>query len=50
MMLYITIWELGKAPRQIIANLPYNTGTKMLINWLKYIDKFDLLTLMFQKK
>ena len=48
--LHYPIWELGEAPRQIIANLPYNTGTKMLINWLKYIDKFDLLTLMFQKE
>ena len=44
------IWELGNAPRQIIANLPYNVGTKMLIIWLKNIQKFDLLTLMFQKE
>ena len=44
------IWELGEAPRQVIANLPYNVGTKMLINWLKHIQKFDLLTLMFQKE
>ena len=44
------IWKLGNAPRQIIANLPYNTGTKMLISWLKHINHFDLLTLMFQKE
>ena len=44
------IWKLGNAPRQVIANLPYNVGTKMLINWLRYIQNFDLLTLMFQKK
>ena len=44
------IWKLGNAPRQVIANLPYNVGTKMLINWLKYIQNFDLLTLMFQKE
>ena len=48
--LYYPIWELGDAPRQIIANLPYNVGTKMLVMWLKNIDKFDLLTLMFQKE
>lgn len=48
--LHYPIWELGKAPRQIIANLPYNVGTKMLIMWLKNIQKFDLLTLMFQKE
>jgi 16S rRNA (adenine1518-N6/adenine1519-N6)-dimethyltransferase len=44
------IWNLGNPPRQIIANLPYNTGTKMLILWLKYINHFDMITLMFQKE
>ena len=48
--LYYPIWELGKPPRQVIANLPYNVGTKMLIMLLKYIKNFDLLTLMFQKE
>ena len=48
--LHYPIWNLGKAPRQVIANLPYNVGTKMLITWLKYIQNFDLLTLMFQKE
>jgi 16S rRNA (adenine1518-N6/adenine1519-N6)-dimethyltransferase len=44
------IWNLGDPPRQVIANLPYNTGTKMLILWLKYINHFDIMTLMFQKE
>ena len=48
--LHYPIWELGDAPRQIIANLPYNVGTKMLVTLLKNIHKFDLLTLMFQKE
>ena len=48
--LHYPIWNLGEAPRQVIANLPYNVGTKMLISWLKYIQNFDLLTLMFQKE
>lgn len=48
--LYYPIWRLGEAPRQVISNLPYNVGTKMLITWLKYIHNFDLLTLMFQKE
>lgn len=48
--LHYPIWNLGKKPRQVIANLPYNVGTKMLITWLKYIQNFDLLTLMFQKE
>ncbi len=44
------IWELGSFPRQIIANLPYNSGTKMLTKWLKHINNFDSMTLMFQKE
>ena len=44
------IWELGDSPRQIIANLPYNVGTKMLINWLKHVRHFEKFTLMFQKE
>ena len=44
------IWNLGNPPRQVIANLPYNTGTKMLTLWLKYINHFDMMTLMFQKE
>lgn len=45
---------LGSAPRAIIANLPYNVGTEMLINWLDTIyhqpDAFRVLVLMFQKE
>ncbi len=48
--LHYPIWELGDSPRQVIANLPYNSGTKMLTSWLKHIQHFDLLTLMFQKE
>ena len=48
--LHYPIWELGDSPRQVIAKLPYNTGTKMLTTWLKHIQHFDLLTLMFQKE
>ena len=48
--LHYPIWELGTPPRQVIANLPYNTGTKMLTLWLKHIQHFDLVTLMFQKE
>ena len=44
------IWELGNSPRQVIANLPYNTGTKMFTEWLKRINCFESMTLMFQKE
>ena len=42
------------APRAIIANLPYNVGTEMLINWLHEISgqpsTYQFMTLMFQKE
>ncbi len=43
------------APRRIIANLPYNIGTQLLLNWLEQIhamaaSNYESLTLMFQKE
>lgn len=42
--------QLGSAPRSVIANLPYNVGTLLLTGWLKRINAFSSLTLMFQKE
>ncbi len=42
--------RLGDAPRHIVANLPYNVATPLLVGWLKRIDAFASLTLMFQKE
>jgi 16S rRNA (adenine1518-N6/adenine1519-N6)-dimethyltransferase len=42
--------DLGEAPRRIVANLPYNISTALLLRWLKRIDAFESLTLMFQKE
>lgn len=42
--------DLVAAPRAVIANLPYNVGTPLLIGWLKRIDAYRSLTLMFQKE
>ena len=36
------------APRAIIANLPYNVGTELLLGWLRRMDAYQSLTLMFQ--
>jgi len=44
------IWELGTAPRRIIANLPYNIATTLLIQWLPHASCFDSMTLMFQRE
>ncbi len=35
---------------QIIANLPYNIATRLLLGWLPRIAAFTSLTLMFQKE
>lgn len=40
----------GTAPRQIVANLPYNIATPLLIGWLATPEAFERLTLMFQKE
>lgn len=46
--------QLGDAPRRIVANLPYNIATPLLIGWLSSIAEesraFDSLTLMFQQE
>lgn len=41
---------LTEAPRRIIANLPYNVATPLLLGWLRQADAFESLTLMFQKE
>lgn len=35
---------------KVIANLPYNIGTALLIQWLSNLDRISSLTLMFQKE
>lgn len=44
------LWEMGNAPRRIIANLPYNIATSLLIQWLEHAPAFESLTLMFQRE
>jgi len=38
------------APRQVVANLPYNVGTPLLIGWLREAAQWERLTLMFQEE
>ncbi|SDE32579.1 16S rRNA (adenine(1518)-N(6)/adenine(1519)-N(6))-dimethyltransferase RsmA [Rhodospira trueperi] len=42
--------SLGERPRRVVANLPYNVSTGLLIQWLHTIQAFDVLVLMFQKE
>lgn len=46
--LTVDLSAMAPAPRAVISNLPYNVGTPLLIGWLKRIDDFRSLTLMFQ--
>lgn len=41
---------LGDAPRRIVANLPYNVGTKLLVGWLARPEAFESVTVMLQKE
>ena len=42
--------DLLPAPRVVIANLPYNVGTQLLLGWLRRMDAWRSLTLMFQEE
>jgi 16S rRNA (adenine1518-N6/adenine1519-N6)-dimethyltransferase len=37
-------------PRRIVANLPYNIATALLLRWLDRIGDYESLTLMFQRE
>jgi len=41
---------LGPAPRRIVANLPYNISTPLLVRWLRAADAITDMVLMFQKE
>lgn len=40
----------GDEPAMIIANLPYNVGTPLLVNWITATDWRGSMALMFQKE
>jgi 16S rRNA (adenine1518-N6/adenine1519-N6)-dimethyltransferase len=42
--------ELSDPPRKIVANLPYNIATPLLLRWLDRICEYESLTLMFQRE
>jgi 16S rRNA (adenine1518-N6/adenine1519-N6)-dimethyltransferase len=41
---------LAQPPRKIVANLPYNIATPLLIGWIDRIREYESLTLMFQRE
>jgi len=46
--LALDLATLVAAPRQIVANLPYNIGSPLLVGWLRQAASWERLTLMFQ--
>jgi 16S rRNA (adenine1518-N6/adenine1519-N6)-dimethyltransferase len=42
--------RLGSTPRRIVANLPYNIATPLIIKWLQQGAAFTSLTVMVQKE
>jgi 16S rRNA (adenine1518-N6/adenine1519-N6)-dimethyltransferase len=46
----VDLGAIGQAPRRIIANLPYNISTPLLIRWLSQITAFASITVMLQKE
>jgi 16S rRNA (adenine1518-N6/adenine1519-N6)-dimethyltransferase len=41
---------LAPPPRRIVANLPYNVATPLLVGWLRQAATFESMTLMFQRE
>ena len=41
---------LVPAPRVVVANLPYNVATPLLVGWLRQAAAWERLTLMFQSE
>lgn len=51
--LEVDMASLAEGPTAIVANLPYNVGTQLLVNWLSGPDWppfYKSLTLMFQRE
>lgn len=48
--LRLDLATLVPAPRVVVANLPYNIGSPLLVGWLRQAAAFERLTLMFQQE
>ncbi len=48
--LQIDFSQFEGSPKNIVSNLPYNISVPLLIGWLKQINHYNSLTLMFQKE
>jgi len=48
--LTVALAEIAPPPRRIVANLPYNVATPLLLQWLAAAEHFEEMILMFQKE
>ena len=48
--LRIDVTGLAPSPRHIVANLPYNVASPLLVGWLRQAGAFERMTLMFQQE
>jgi 16S rRNA (adenine1518-N6/adenine1519-N6)-dimethyltransferase len=48
--LTVDLATLGPAPRRVVANLPYNISTPLLVRWLQRADAIADMVLMFQRE
>ncbi len=49
-VLTLDLAALVASPRQVVANLPYNIASPLLVRWLRQASAFERLTLMFQQE
>ena len=48
--LEIEVGKIAAPPRRIVANLPYNVATALLLQWLSEAWRFERMVLMFQRE
>jgi len=48
--LTVDLASVADTPRQVVANLPYNIASPLLVRWLSQAAAFERLTLMFQQE
>jgi len=48
--LQLDLRSIANKPCAVVANLPYNIATKLIMNWLDYATHFTSITVMVQKE
>jgi len=48
--LALDLADLSPGRVAVVANLPYNVGTALLLRWLDQLERIERLTLMFQRE